>query len=435
MISSLSTPADAGAPPKTRRGEDSGWYCVQSGHREKYAIPRAFAQTGDLRRFITDLWVPASRALRLAARGPLGRLRDRWAPDIPGRLVSSFVSRTVAHDVLARWQTPDPSTRIIRRNSWWGRLAASELQRLRPAAGSRVFSYCYDALEVFTVAESLGLVPVLGQIDPGPVEDRKVAQLVARWPLYKTNFKPGSRDYYRRWRAECDRAVYIVTNSEWSRDALVEAGIPREKLGVHPLVYEPPAEARSFARVFPEAFTATQPLKVLFLGQCILRKGVAEVIAAAQTLVDEPVEFTLVGHTDIDNLPGHFGRARIKYWPRLPRAECERFFRESHVFLFPTHSDGFGLTQLEAQAWRLPIIASNYCGRTVVHEVNGLVLDEVSSDAIVHSLQRILQNPAALRRYSDASRPHTVTLRELAQQIKAGVEAVQARNLTPSSAR
>jgi glycosyltransferase involved in cell wall biosynthesis len=38
--------------------------------------------------------------------------------------------------------------------------------------------------------------------------------------------------------------------------------------------------------------------------------------------------------------------------------------------VFPTFSDGFGLTQLEAQAWILPIITTNFCGKLVEDEQN-----------------------------------------------------------------
>jgi glycosyltransferase involved in cell wall biosynthesis len=153
-------------------------------------------------------------------------------------------------------------------------------------------------------------------------------------------------------------------------------------------------------KTYPETFSKTRPLRVLFLGQCILRKGIAETIEAARKLVDRPVEFTLVGNTNIAGLEDHFERAHIRYFPRVSRAECHAFYREADVFIFPTHSDGFGLTQLEAQAWKLPIIASEFCAQVAEPGQTGWILPNVSDDAIVEAIDEILSSPAELARRS-----------------------------------
>jgi len=70
------------------------------------------------------------------------------------------------------------------------------------------------------------------------------------------------------------------------------------------------------------------------------------------------------------------------------------------VFVFPTHSDGFGLTQLEAQAWRLPVIASKHCGEVVADGVNGMRLDEVTPECIQRALRHCCANPQMLRQWS-----------------------------------
>jgi glycosyltransferase involved in cell wall biosynthesis len=83
-----------------------------------------------------------------------------------------------------------------------------------------------------------------------------------------------------------------------------------------------------------------------------------------------------------------FGAAR--------RVEVDSYYRDADVFILPTLSDGFGLTQLEAQSWKLPLIASRYCGEVVRNGFNGVLLDEVSGEAIANVLRRFLQTPATL---------------------------------------
>lgn len=71
--------------------------------------------------------------------------------------------------------------------------------------------------------------------------------------------------------------------------------------------------------------------------------------------------------------------------------------------MFPSHSDGFGLTQLESQSWKLPVIASRNCGEVVQDGVNGLVLTEVSGEKIAATLLKLLRAPEDLQRMSDQS--------------------------------
>jgi glycosyltransferase involved in cell wall biosynthesis len=383
-----------------------GWCCVQAGHRERYGVPRALHHEGILDSLITDLWAPpGSPLLTLAGGRAARRMRDRYSPDLPRDKVIAFTGRTLAWELAASLRDLRSDSRIHARNAWWSALGVRALRSaLLPSTGF-VFDYCYEARDLFNEAHRRGLTPVLGQIDPGPVEDRKVAEIVRRWPEYRTPFMAGSSAYYDSWREECRLAGHIVVNSEWSRSALMAEGIDPGKIVVCPLVYTPPSGAAGWQRTYPGAFTRERPLRVLFLGQCILRKGIAETVGAARELAELPVEFTFVGNTDIDKLEGHFGRARIRYVPRVSREECEAFYRNADVFLFPTHSDGFGLTQLEARAWKLPIIASRFCAEVAADGKTGWLLDEVSVECIVEVLGQVLGDPAELARRSAAIVP------------------------------
>ncbi len=404
------------------RGERSPavaqWCCVQAGHRERYGIPRALQRVGALGSLITDLWVPPDSLGSRLAVGRLGRrVADRFHSDLPENKVLSSPWRSLGWEAAASLRGLHGSRRVIARNAWWSQVATQGLHRNTTPQIRSVFSYCYEAREIFTAARALGLTTVLGQIDPGPGEDAKVAGIVRQWPEYETTFQPGTDDYYESWREECRLASHIVVNSEWSRVALVQAGIQENKITVCPLVYTAPPETAGWIKKYPPAFSPARPLRVLFLGQCILRKGIAETIEAARGLADRPVEFTFVGNTDIVRFENHFGRGRIRYFPRVSRAECQAFYREADVFLFPTHSDGFGLTQLEAQAWKLPIIASRFCAGVIAPGRTGWNLPEVTSRSIVEAIEEILATPAALAASSAAIAPWVFGLEQLGDRL------------------
>jgi glycosyltransferase involved in cell wall biosynthesis len=400
------------------QSKNPGWCCLQAGHREQYGIPRALDRVGSLDKLITDLWAPPGSLISRLAAGRLGRrLRDRFHHDLPNNKVKAFTCRTLAWEASASLRGLQGSARVLARNEWWASMAAHAFRHQVERSTKYVFGYCYESFPYFQTAHELGLTSVLGQIDPGPAQDRKVAEIVRQWPEYKAPFQPGTKEYYDHWREECRLARHIVVNSEWSRTGLIEAGIDASKIITCPLVYTPPAESRDWKKKYPDAFSPARPLQVLSLGRCTLLKGIAETIEAAQRLIDRPVEFTLVGNTNIAGLETHFGRARIRHVPRVSRAECHAFYREADVFLFPTHTDGFGLTQLEAQAWKLPIIASRFCAEVVEPGRTGWILPDVSGSSIAQVIDDILKTPAALARSSEKITAWPFDLEQLGKRL------------------
>src|SRR5205807_774852 len=108
--------------------------------------------------------------------------------------------------------------------------------------------------------------------------------------------------------------------------------------------------------------TNERPLRALFLGQVNLSKGIARLLDAAQILRDEPVEFWIVGPVQVANATAKAVDARVKWFGPVTRSQAAEKFRAADVFILPTLSDGFAITQLEAQAHGLPIMASRCCG-------------------------------------------------------------------------
>jgi glycosyltransferase involved in cell wall biosynthesis len=57
-------------------------------------------------------------------------------------------------------------------------------------------------------------------------------------------------------------------------------------------------------------------------------------------------------------------------------------YDRADVFILPTLSDGYAITQLEALARGLPVIASRHCGSAVVHGKNGWILPDLEPATI-----------------------------------------------------
>jgi len=356
------------------------WICCQLGAREHYAVPRALKLDGLLDELITDLWIRPGTLLHMWQK----RLTGRYHPDLTGARVVAPNIPALTFELKASLARENGWTLINRRNEWFQKHAVAQLARNHNGPRT-VFAYSYAAKEIFEFARERGWRTVLGQIDPGPAEDLRL-----------TSSKPVPKAYRDNWRHECSLADQILVNSNWSRDALIAEGVAAEKIRVIPVAYEAANDTSTFQRHYPRAFSAERPLRVLFLGQVSLRKGVAQLLEAVQLLSGEHVEFWFVGPVQIDVPQELKLHPQVRWFGAAPRVSVESYYRDADVFIFPTLSDGFGLTQLEAQAWKLPVIASRYCGEVVRDGFNGVVLEEVSGRAIADVLLNFLRAPERL---------------------------------------
>ena len=160
------------------------------------------------------------------------------------------------------------------------------------------------------------------------------------------------------------------------------------------------------ARSYPARFTRERPMRVLFLGQVNLRKGIARLLEAAQILRNEPVEFWLVGPVQVTNSSTIVHPERVKWFGPVTREKAAEYYRNADVFVLPTLSDGFAITQLEAQAHGLPLIASKFCGKVVESGRNGIILEQPTATYIAAAIRDCLDKPKRLQKLAAASRVH-----------------------------
>jgi glycosyltransferase involved in cell wall biosynthesis len=378
------------------------WICCQLGAREHYAVARAIHRHGALELLVTDAWVRPNNLLGLLKSG----LRARFHADLATTDVYAPNAANVAFEIRSRLAGLRGWDLIMARNCWFQRIAAERLARISPGeARPVVMAYSYAALAILRSARARGWHTVLCQIDPGPVEERIVAKLHEEDRGHRANWQPAPKEYWSGWREECALADRIVVNSAWSKTALLEERVPAEKIRTIPLAYDEGREAEAFRREYPAAFSRSRPLRVLFLGQINLRKGLGPLLEAIRLLRGEPIEFTLAGGAQVSIPADLRDDPQVRWAGSVPREHTRRLYRDADLFVFPTFSDGFGLTQLEAQAWGLPIITTRFCGKVVEHDRNGWLLPDVTPCAIAEALRRARANPGRLQQMSACAAP------------------------------
>jgi glycosyltransferase involved in cell wall biosynthesis len=373
------------------------WIVAQVGSREHYAVPRTLEAHGVLDLFLTDYW--CRRGRRLLAAGPASwrAIAGRWHPDIPAEKVTSF-NRSVLIDALCwRWRTgmlSNPSLEYLRVGRNFGSATVRALRRRRMRSDSHAFfAYCTAALEPLEFLAGQGIPTVVGQIDPARTHVDMVRQEQQKWPGWEARQQDVAEAYWERLRAEWRAATLVLVNSAWSQAALVQQGVPPEKIIVVPLAYEGGVQPR-------KAVNFDRPLSVLFLGNVSVGKGIQYLVEAAKMLLGEKITFTVAGPIAISKEAMAAAPPNLAFLGRITRDRLDEVYGRADVFVFPTLSDGFGITQLEAMANGLPVIATPRCGSVVQDGRNGFTVPPGDSEAIAAAVLRLARDRRLLAEMS-----------------------------------
>jgi glycosyltransferase involved in cell wall biosynthesis len=121
----------------------------------------------------------------------------------------------------------------------------------------------------------------------------------------------------------------------------------------------------------------------------VLQKGIQYLIAAARLLADRPIRFVVVGHVAISRAAIESAPPAVEFVGRVTRDRAAEEYRAADLFVFPTLSDGFGLTQLEAMVHGLPVIATPNCGAVVDHGRDGLIIPSGDATALAAAIAEL----------------------------------------------
>lgn len=156
-------------------------------------------------------------------------------------------------------------------------------------------------------------------------------------------------------------------------------------------------------------------LKILFLSNLIKAKGILDFIDALKILNKKKYKFIGIIIGDQSNITFKEINQLIKkndLENRLflygPKYDDEKFklIRDSDIFVFPTHNEGFGNVVLEAMQFGLPIIATNEGSLPIIIEdnKNGFLIDKRAPEQIVEKLEMLFNNRDLVLNMGNASR-------------------------------
>ena len=200
------------------------------------------------------------------------------------------------------------------------------------------------------------------------------------------------------------RARHIVTWSEWAKQGVIDGyGIEGAKITV-----VPPGVATGVWSVERVAADPDAPVRVLFVGGDLQRKGGDVLLAAFRALrvemaatAPDGVELHLVTKSDVAPEPGVIVHRDLG--PNSP--DLVSLYHRSDVFCLPTRGDCLPMVLSEAGAAGLPLVSTAVAAipEIVRDGETGLVVPPADRDALVRALRALVDDPGLRLRLGAAA--------------------------------
>lgn len=196
----------------------------------------------------------------------------------------------------------------------------------------------------------------------------------------------------RKFGEESKKADFHIVASQFSKMSVMYNGFDESRIVVAPYG----VNNTSFK---PWEKDYEHGLKVLFVGEINQRKGIAQILEAAKKLHDKNIEFNLVGlgRDYCSELYAPYEKY-VNFRGRVSFEDLQMYYGTSHIFVFPSMGEGFGLVLLEALAAGLPLITSKNCGGPDIIEegYNGFTIDAGSTEQLIEKIMWFYNNMGEL---------------------------------------
>ena len=157
------------------------------------------------------------------------------------------------------------------------------------------------------------------------------------------------------------------------------------------------------------------PLRLLFIGNLIQRKGLHTLISALATLKSESWSLRVVGRQDVELVySGRITRqveeaslgGRIQFLGKLPDKNLADELRSAHLLVMVSGYEGFGIVYLEGMSFGLPAIGSTAGAASEIIQdgVNGSLVAPDHPADLANAIWQYLRGPDLLKKHSLAAR-------------------------------
>lgn len=362
------------------------------GTQHATRLARELAAHGLLGEFWTGLalseqGLPARLATAWRRFGPFRGLSNRIARGVPGAALRCQPLTELR--ALRRLRRGEEPLGVLHERNERFQLAIPDANLRRHTA---VIAFDTSAWRLARRVDALGLPLFLDRTIAHPAALARLEEdLHRRYPEWCPPPQPRPDWLTAAEAEEHARARRIVVGGVFARDTLLAEGIPAEKIIVNPYG----VDWNRFAAAAAPA--GGRPLRFLFLGSHIARKGLPILLEAWRTLGARrsEAELWLAGPCGpreralIPELPG------LRVLGQVAHADVPGLLAQTDVLLLPSLFEGFGLVLLEALAAGLPFIATPHTGAADLpaDAALGRSVPAGSTEALRAAIEHYLRTP------------------------------------------
>jgi glycosyltransferase involved in cell wall biosynthesis len=200
--------------------------------------------------------------------------------------------------------------------------------------------------------------------------------------------------------AELSASDYVVAQSRFARQSLVDHGVAPGRVVLMPLG----VDIDRFRPAPPDP--APRPFRLLFAGQMSVRKGVHHLLEAWSMLDLPEGELLFAGAPRDRYIQDLLARAKGRHRALgfIPHARLHEVYQQADLFVFPSLAEGGVYVIFEALAAGLPCIVSANAGSAVRDGIEGFVVPVGDVDALAVRLSQLAGDDALRRRMARAAR-------------------------------
>ena len=150
----------------------------------------------------------------------------------------------------------------------------------------------------------------------------------------------------------------------------------------------------------------------VFVGRLVGDKGINELVSAFSKLNKQNAKLLLVGpleseldpleESTLNEIKDNLNIISVGF-----QKDVRPYFAIANALVFPSYREGFPNVVMQAGAMELPSIVTNIngCNEIIIEGENGMIIPTQNSDAILQSMQRLIDDKSYYKQLKDNARP------------------------------
>ncbi len=376
------------------------------GSRNHYAIPFILNKAGLLEKFYTDSYIgnkPLLESilrliLKVYNKGFIKKWLTRNHDGIDSNRVKSNEilgikyaierKRTVSYVELEKI--------FVKFNAEFCNWIIRELQKERNLPDA-FYGFNGASYELFEYLKGKNIITILEQtLIPHKLEYEIINDEIEKWKEWeKIEIKRNvNSELCERELKEYKLSDYIIAPSAFVKTGLINLGVPSNKIILIP--YGVDTSQFSYKR----RIFKNRPLKIVFMGEVGLRKGVPYLLEAVKKLGKKNVHLKLAGSISLKQEIISRYLDCAEFLGHRPKSEILSLLYWADVFILPSLAEGSAISIYEALSTGLPVITTPNSGSLVENGKTGIIIKSGSADEIENAIRNFLDNPKLVEEYS-----------------------------------